>query len=221
MRLETSWERFLCSEAWLVQTLPAQPALLSPVHPGPPHPHCGGKGAFRLPCAQGHDHLPHEPSQRGPGLLWLGWHKFLHLSGQTLSCQCQSIKGTVASWAEARSPFGDRDWPGQGGTWLLPPLNAPTGISLCVPLHNLCNTVTPCVTSLHHPNALQADLISSRLMLNGAREVKEFPQAHTAATWCSKSCALLSFAITCLLLWVAAPFLDSPRRWGDLPGEKA
>lgn len=152
---------------------------------------------------------------------WAGMDTY-PLSGQIDSpVSGESIKGTVASWAEARSPFGDRDWLGQGGTWLPAALDAPPGLSLCVPWHNLCNTVTPCVTSLHHPNALQADLISSRLMLNGAREVKECPQAHTAATRCSTSCALLSFAITCLLLWEAVSFPDSPRKWGDLPREQA
>lgn len=166
-----------------------------------------GRGHSGCPVLKGYDHLPREPSPQGFRFLRLGWHKCLP------PFRPDSLL-SVVSQSRGQWPTGQRQdlslGTGIGLARKAPgfphPEDAPTGISLCVLLHNLCNTVTPRVTSLHLPNTLQAHLISSCLMLNGAREVKEFPQAHPAATWCSKSCPLLSFAITCLLFWVADPF---------------
>lgn len=132
MRLETSWERLLCSEARLLQILPAQSALLSSAHPGPPHPPCGGQGAFRLPCAQGHDHLPREPSQWGPRLLRLGWHECLS------PFRPDSLLSVVIQ-SRGQCPAGQRqDLPLETGTGLAREapgfshtLDVPTGTSLC------------------------------------------------------------------------------------------
>lgn len=110
----------------------------------------------------------------------------------------------MARWAEARPPSGYRYWPGQGGTRLHPQPGCLYG-DLTLPSHSLYNTVTPFVSSPHHPNTPQADLISSLSRLNGARRGEGVsPSSHSynmvverlnvqpIQSACSKSCALLS-----------------------------